>query len=217
MSSIPNAWDRIHQWLRSHAPKILTNLNPGASELEIASAERALGIVMPDDWRELYHIHNGMNEEANQGSLFYGMSFLSLERVLANYTREAENKRELGNEYTPESVRAADPGIQLKEMHHKDWIPLAHDWGDTLIRVDLNPAASGKSGQVIFTDHVYRVAILLAPSICQFLDTFANDLECGRYFLKPDALEDGDEFLDCAAELDVVNWWKSPRWKHLER
>jgi hypothetical protein len=41
-------------------------------------------------------------------------------------------------------------------------------------------------------------------------------LEQGRYFLNPEAQEEESEFLDCAPEIDVVNWTQCPRWAHLK-
>jgi cell wall assembly regulator SMI1 len=217
MPSVAEDWDRIHRWLGKHAPKILGNLNPGATGEEIATAERVFGTAMPAEWRALYGIHNGMNSDGNFGSLFHGMTFLPLMRVIAECSQNADSKKEVGSEYTPEVMRNADPGINRPDLHNPGWIPFAHDGGDTLIRVDMNPSADGNRGQVIFTDHSYCVGILLAPSIGKFLTDFANDLENGYYFLNPQAREDGNEFLDCVAEIDLANWWKSSRWKHLEK
>jgi hypothetical protein len=59
--------------------------------------------------------------------------------------------------------------------------------------------------------------ILVSPSLNRFLADFSTDLEAGRYFLDKDALADGNEFLRCQAEIDIVNWSFSPRWKHLAR
>jgi cell wall assembly regulator SMI1 len=204
-------WDRIHKWLSAHAPKILRNLNAGAGDSEIVAAERALGQKMPQEWRDLYRAHDGMNTDQNTGSLFFGMQFLPLERVL----REQTNNDVKGAKPLP--VRAADPGIRLADMHNPKWIAFAHDCGNTLLRVDLDPGEGGRVGQVIFTDHADDTVIVLAPSLPAFLAEFAGDLEAGRYFLDKDALADGNEFLNCKAEIDVVNWSFSPRWKHLAR
>lgn len=48
--SVVESWDRIHKWLEVNAPKILASLNPGASDEEIAAAERSIGDPMPPDW-----------------------------------------------------------------------------------------------------------------------------------------------------------------------
>jgi cell wall assembly regulator SMI1 len=204
-------WSRIHKWLSANGPKILGNLNPAASNVEIDGAASSFGCTMPDDWRQLYCAHNGMNSNGNRGSLFFGMQFLSLEMAV----REYANSNTAG--VKPLDVRAGDPGIRKDDMHNPKWIPFAHDSGDTLLRVDLDPVPGGTVGQVIFTDHADDTVILLAPSLNQFLLAFVGDLESGRYFLNRDALADGNEFLSCDKDIDVVNWSFSPRWKHLRR
>jgi cell wall assembly regulator SMI1 len=206
-----NSWERIHRWLSANAPKILRNLNAGAGDSEIVAAERALGHEMPQEWKDLYRLHNGMNSNQNSGSLFFGMQFLPLEKVLREQTKSNVKGAK------PLPVRAADPGIRLADMHNPKWIAFAHDCGDTLLRVDLDPGEGGRLGQVIFTDHADDTVIVLAPSLQAFLADFAGDLEAGRYFLNKDALADGNEFLSPKAEIDVINWSFSPRWKHLAR
>lgn len=216
MHSVREAWDRIERWLWRNAPKILASLNSGASDEEIAAAEQALGISMPEDWWELYRVHNGLNDEGNQGSLFHGMNFFDLDRVVSEFSQNVVDVQEGESDSPPEMVVAGDPGIQKGDLFNTAWVPLAHDWGASLIRVDMAPAEGGQSGQVIATDSECRVAMLLAPSISEFLSNFADDLEQGRYHLNADAMEEGNEFLNCAAEIDITNWWQSPRWKHLE-
>lgn len=164
---------------------------------------------MPLEWRELYQTHNGMSNESNVGSLFCGMRFLTLDEAV----REHANSNLAGVAALP--VRAADPGVNRADMHNPNWIAFASAGGDTLLCVDTDPATDGSFGQVIFTDHADNTVIVLARSLSQFLVDFASDLEGGKYSLNQEALEDGNEFLSCSPDIDVVNWHRSPRWKHL--
>ena len=209
VSGVAEAWDRIHKWLSIHAPKILGSLNPPASDAQIAEAEKAFGLAMPEEWRQLYQVHNGMDLDSNQGSLFYGMNFFTLGRAILELGLSDES------EAKPLHVEAADPGIRTVDMYNRKWIAFAHDFGDALLCVDMDPAPSGHIGQVIFTDHDNDVAILLSQSVGQLLWQFVGDLEADRYFLNKEGLEDGEQFLSCVPEIDVVNWFHSSRWKHL--
>jgi cell wall assembly regulator SMI1 len=209
MDDVTKSWGRIRSWLSKHAPKIISNLNPPATDREILDAEKRFGIEMPTDWRDLYRGHNGMNSDSNMGSLFYGMQFLTLERAVQEYknsTAPVENVF---------PVRAGDAAIRKEDIHNAKWIAFAHDGGKTLLRVDMNPAPTGNSGQVIFTDHADDTAILLNLSLAELMSEFVQQLEDGRYFLSKEALAEGDQFLNCDAEIDVVNWAHSARWKHL--
>ncbi len=211
MESVTNSWRRIEAWLSRNAPKIVRNLNPGATAAELAAAERELGHPMPQDWHELYHVHNGMNDTGNQGNLFFAMTFLPLGRAVSEHALDNTPGAK------PLPVRAADPGIRKDDMHNPKWIAFAHDNGETLLRVDLDPGPGGAAGQVIFTDHADDTVICVAPSLSEFLAEFVRDLESGKYFLDKDALKEGDEFLACAEEIDIMNWHLAPRWKHLKR
>jgi cell wall assembly regulator SMI1 len=42
-------WRRIEQWLAIHAPALLSDLQPGASEQVIAETEAFLDITFPED------------------------------------------------------------------------------------------------------------------------------------------------------------------------
>jgi cell wall assembly regulator SMI1 len=211
MAGINDPWARIHAWLSANAPKISGSLNSGANAAEIAAAEQALGRDMPTEWRELYRVHNGMTDKLNLGSLFFGMHFLTLDEAV----REHSGSNMAGANRVP--VRAADPGIKKDDIHNPNWVAFAHDGGDTLLRVDIDPAPDGTLAQIIFTDHADATVILIAKSLSQFLLDFALDLEGGKYFLSKEALDEGNEFLDCISDIDVVNWSSSPRWKHLAR
>ena len=89
MQTIADSWQRIHSWLSANAPKILGNLEKGASEAEIQQTLTAFGHSMPEGWLQLYRTHNGMNETHNLGSLFFGMNFLSLDRVVHEHAESS--------------------------------------------------------------------------------------------------------------------------------
>ena len=199
-------WTRIDSWLAANAAKIIGNLNPPASDGDLSHAEATIGAPMPDGLRDLYRRHNGLNDDDNHGSLFYGMHFVPLAELVDRHSRTAGE---------PVPVRAADDGIDMHDILNPEWITFAHDFGDCSLCVDLAPAAGGTIGQVIFTDQADSTAIWLANGIEQFLAEFAGDLELNKYFLNSDALDEGNHFLDCIPEIDILNWVSSPRWQHL--
>lgn len=210
MQTAEDAWKRIHAWLDAHAPKIRKSLNRPATDEQMAAAEKAFGGPLPDDFRALYGTHDGMDTGPSLVSLFHGMEFLPLKKVI----RELDDQNQPVDQLTP--VRSADPGINTRHMYNSKWIPFAQT-GDTLLCIDLDPTPAGTGGQVIFRDHSDNTVLKLAPSLPAFLLGFAADLEEGRYFLDPEAKAEGEEFLDCVREIDVVNWHLSPKWKHHAR
>ncbi len=208
---VQSAWNEIESWLSNNAPKIMDNLNPGASDEDLRRIDELVGEAMPKEWRDLYLAHDGMNDSGNLGSLFYGYEFLSLERV------HDELESQIGLDEDDLPVRIADKGVNKANMHNLKWVPFAHDGGDTLLRLDLDPGSGGTKGQVIFTDHEVDAVIVLASSISELLKQFGNDLNKGLYWLDEDALADGNEFLKCDDEVDVCNWSNSLRWEYLRK
>ena len=109
--------ENIQNWLVQHAAKIANqSLNPAASISDIEQFEQRLSKHLPDDSKQLYCWHNGMNEDENLGSLFYGMEFLSLTNI--------ENKRVDLADLVDELfvLQHADPQINTTNDNHRDWV-----------------------------------------------------------------------------------------------
>lgn len=199
--------EKIQDWLEQHAPKIVNqSLNSAANTLEISQFEHIISKPLPDDFKQLYCWHNGMNDEENLGSLFYGMEFLSFNKIKDKRVDLADLVDELF------VIEHADPQINKTNAHHPDWIIFAHDGGRTGLYLDLAPTSLGKVGQIIFVDHDYNVAILVANSIAELIQQFSEDLQQALYHLNEEALEDDNEFLETDASIDLVNWYSSQRW-----
>ena len=201
-----NSLNRIAFWLAAHAPRILAeSLNPGADAAELEALQRAVGQPLPDDYRALYQRHDGLNDDDNAGNFCYGLQLLPLAHALDDCQR-----RRAAESY---ALTYAGPGIDPANALTPNWLALAFDGAHGWLRVDLAPAEGGTYGQVIFWDEEYETAFPIAPSVAALLDTFADDLEAGRYRLHPDALADGHEFLQPHKALDIVNWRTAARFR----
>ena len=62
MADISDLWARLEAWGAEHAPKMLEDLNPGASDDDIAEVERVVGRPLPDTFRASLKTHNGEND-----------------------------------------------------------------------------------------------------------------------------------------------------------
>lgn len=198
----------IEQWLAAHAPRILyESLNPGAVESELDELETTIDQPLPADYKALYRWHNGLNEEAdNCGNLFYGMSFLPLAEVLAGYRYQATQ--------TPFSpLRQAASTRKPEGLPNPLWLRLGFDGAHGWLCLDLDPAAPGAYGQVIYLSEVPTVDFRVAASVAELLATFAQDLEQGLYRLDEAAREDENEFLVADSRIDLGNWGQPPRWR----
>ncbi|MDQ2686951.1 MAG: SMI1/KNR4 family protein, partial [Armatimonadota bacterium] len=114
-------WQRIETWLAANAPQAIISLRAGASDTEIADAERRLGITLPDDVRSSYRIHDGQERDG------YGPlpveEFLSLERILDEW----QVWKDLLDGGDFEGIESEPSGPIRSDWWNPRWIPLTYD------------------------------------------------------------------------------------------
>ncbi len=197
------SWETINCWLQSNAPNIRKALNAPASKDNLDELEELVGESLPEDFRSLYSMYNGISSNA-MANLIYGLQFFPIERVIS----EVENNSLLSSE----QLAYADEGIDASYIFSKYRIPFGSDSSACLLCVDIKPTKGGTIGQVILLDFDCNVALNIAPSLSELYLTFANDLKEGKYTLSEDALEDSVEWLEPDQELDIINWRRTARW-----
>lgn len=202
-------FEKIENWLKENAQKILTlSLQKPAMAGEINELEKAIGKNLPSDFKALYLWHNGLNDQENFGSLFYGMDFFPVNRIIEEYLYKKEH-------YASENIllEKADEEIDPTNMYNNNWIKFAFDGSHTSLFIDLAPTDQGNYGQIIFIDDEYGTGILVASSTAELIENFKNDLENNLYQLDNDALEDENHYLTADPRIDIVNWETSEIWK----
>ncbi|AHG76691.1 SMI1/KNR4 family protein [Mannheimia varigena] len=208
-----NHLQNIEQWLKNNAHKIYQeSLNQPANLEKLDELEKLVGETLPNDFKILYQWHNGLNDDKNLGSLFYGYDFWNLDKVTQSYRNILEDKsyRETISSY----LEQVDDEINLQGfVNQPKWIQFAHDGSRTGFYLDLNPGEKGTHGQVIFIDFDFNAIFVVARSIADFIQQVDQDMQEGRYHLSEEALEDGNHWLDVDSEIDILNWHKSVRWK----
>jgi len=199
----------IEQWLKAHAPNLRQySLQTAATTAQILHFEQVLAKPVPEDFKAFYLWHDGLSNLENCGSLFYAMDVYPIAQVEERYIEKSDMVDQLV------ALKAADLGIDAHNAFNADWIKFAGDGDCTGLYLDLAPTAQGHYGQVIFIDEELEIAFIVARSIKQLLEGFNADLQAGYYQLDQDALEDGHEFLQCDAAIDLTNWQFSQRWKN---
>lgn len=199
-------YERLERWLATHRPRILANLQPPASDAELAGLAESLGVSLPPSFLDLYRWHNGQRDAAQPGP-FYGLSFLSVAEVRAEW----QNWNEIlaGDDSTDVHGFCASvvPGV-VKELYaNRRWIPFAGDGGGNHLGVDLDPGPKGRVGQVINFGSDEDVKYVLGRTVEAFIERIAKELEAGNYVLM-DPPDGGFEtknpssshFLDAARE-----------------
>lgn len=152
-------------------------LRAGASEAELEAAEAALGQALPEEWREIYRLHDGENRSTG---VFFGMVWLSLQEMVSSWRGWMDLLPEYENEGSHFSV---PPGAIAEHYIDRGWIPIAHDHGGNHLGIDLAPGPNGRVGQIINfgrDQEIKRVIAYEAGDLWRFL---AENFESGLDFL----------------------------------
>jgi len=198
--------ERVRELLRDLAPDIEKCLLPAARVEQLELLRAQFGTELPGDLIDLYRESAGLDPDATVNFAF-GLGFKDIDSV----TRQLQTA---DSDFDDVPLKFADPGIRKNFTHGKLRIEIGNDSAHCKVCVDLAPDIEGDYGQVIFVDEVYRVSLMLARSIRQFVAKFENDLAAGKYSLNEDALEDGVQWLSPCRDINVVNWFKSPTWQY---
>ena len=167
----------IQEIEQQFSPHFEPFLNPPATVQRIEEVEQKMGITFPDDVRTLYLTHDGEKDE--EPGLFFGLSFLSLESMLAEWQTCSElSEDEELQQFESYSV----PEDSIKEQYmNRYWIPIAHDHGGNYLGIDLDPDSNGIHGQVINFGRDETVKYVIARSITDLLAFIAQTLKNGTY------------------------------------
>ncbi len=166
-------WEKIENWLAINAQNVLSSLADGATDEEIANAEKILGITFPEDFKASYKIHNGQKDNYNLG-FTYGWHFLSLENIISEWQVWVD-MGEFNNPYSKPKK-----GIKNNWFNQK-WIPVTSNGNSDHHCLDLDPDKDGKYGQIILLWHDDALRSLQAENFTEFLSYFSDSLECGGY------------------------------------
>jgi uncharacterized protein (TIGR02996 family) len=171
-TSAVSAWARLEGWCRRHHPRLLDDLNPGASADEIKAVERAIAQLLPPDVRISFAIHNG-----GRGSFVLGDDLLSTQSLATAW--EMWTEVEDYNEEFRDRHTSFPEGAVALDYTNSGWIPLTRDAGHNYIGVDLAPGPLGTVGQVIIFGRDEDCKCVLASGWAEFLADYATFLESG--------------------------------------
>ena len=196
-------WERIETWGSENAPRMLEDLNEGASADQISALEAELGLEVPDEFRRSLQVHDGESDGwpnkvfANRGA------YLGTERILQEWQQRLEfgigvleDDEEQDREQQIRDGVISVVGPVKPDTFCKEWIPIMECNGDVFWALDLSPAEGGAPGQLIEVDWEACSWRVVANSFGEFLSSYASSLETGKY-----RIADGLPVEDGAAEL----------------
>lgn len=159
-------------------------LNPPATVQEIEEVEQKMGITFPDDVKALYLIHNG--EKDDGPGLFFGLPFLSLEDMLAEWQ---SNSKLFDDEEIEQIKSYSVPEGWIKEQYiNRNWIPISHDHGGNYLGIDLDPDSKGICGQVFNFGRDEEVKYVIAHNVTDLLTFISQTLKNGCYTIEEEEL-----------------------------
>lgn len=160
-------WETIEHWLAENASELKGNLNPAATDAEIAAVEKTLGVRFPQSVRDTYLIHNGESQESD--GLFGLWRLLPLDEVVTKSNELAE----LGRQF---EFHDFDPSLM---------IPILEASGDFYC---IQSSAAGEETPVVEWWHESPSHEVEALNFCEFVKAFVEKLNRGRYVYRPDEL-----------------------------
>jgi cell wall assembly regulator SMI1 len=179
-STIPESWSRITAWFSSNAPAVIADLNPPASDEDLARIETTLGVTLPDDFKALYRIHDGQRQDAF--GVFFGLFFLSLTRLQQRWDTwrellEADPDLAAGQDVPRSSTPVGT--IKLRYIS-TGWIPFSENGLSAHLGLDFDPDVNGSVGQIINFGRYDQKKVVIAQDFSSFLEWVATDLERGK-------------------------------------
>lgn len=175
MNSIKASWEKIAHWYGANSPQGTLTLANGASEEEISSLERLIGMSLPVDVKESYRMHNG--NSYLQGLFPYGLTLMSIDRIAQAWLLLVDRVAK-GEVVYDENVFPKGP--IRKTWWCQKWIPITEARADYSC-IDMAPAEGGIVGQVICFFHETGPSYVEASSWQAYLSDFADALERGKF------------------------------------
>lgn len=177
-------FDRIHNELNRLKENYQSDenfsFNDGVSDKEFARLEKVLGFSLPNEFREIYRIHNGSD---NVG--VFGVFWFSID-VIINYYHiwiDLYNEGCLKNKSKDFGCQPNNDAIKSDFWFNPKWIPITRNFlGDVKV-IDLAPSESGTVGQIVQVWQDSPKRELQAVSLTALFEQFAIDLENDKYMI----------------------------------
>ncbi|WP_128103167.1 SMI1/KNR4 family protein [Paenibacillus sp. DCT19] len=159
------SWQRIIAKGTSVDPgfEVALHLQPGAKEEDFRSVEHELGVILPEEMKALYRIHDGQIWDIGGAAFVRNLTLTPLVQVKENWAF-------LQEEFEPDELEP-DIDDEIKPLlWNAKWIPIAENGGGDYLCLDTDPASSGNVGQVLYFWHDWGKRSVEASGLFAFLE-----------------------------------------------
>ena len=200
MTDIADLWQRLETWASANAPKMLEDLNPGATDAEISALQESLGLDLPESFNESLRVHNG-ESDGWPCKVFADMgAYHPASAIPEHWQMRQQIAEQVGIEFTPEEIEEqirdhiiTVDGPVRPATYRAAWIPIMDCNGDVFWAIDFAPADGGCDGQIIRVDLEGCEWSVVADSFAAFLQQYVESLEGGEYPIR-DGLPSKEEW-----------------------
>jgi cell wall assembly regulator SMI1 len=184
MGDLRAACKRIEAWMGRHAPSML-DVSAPATPARIAELEAALGGRMPGELAEWLSIHDGEGFSIRGAPADTDWTLLGAGRIREDWAETRSLHAELDAEYGAAAVHHRVEGPMTAASWKEGWIPLASDGAGDKLCFDLEPEPGGSIGQLVVVSRDASPHKVVAASLAEVLESFADGLERGDYEIEP--------------------------------
>ena len=179
VEEVQSAWGRIVHWLEVNAPVSAQALRGPATDEDIASLHKALGLDVPNVLEALLRMNNGSTAKDTTRVLPNGrvVSVRHLDSALFPYGRILLGCAEIGEEYA--KWRRSEEENDLEGYWRVSWIPVIQDFEGQYYGYAVD--ASGASGFPVLEYDEGSIPGEGSPSLGMLLDSFADALQRGSW------------------------------------
>lgn len=167
------------------ATPLMTTLNKGADEAQIANFEHSAGVTLPKEVRVLYQTFNGQ-KQGDKILFIDDLRFIPLEEIKTVQQQWLEQLQKVPNwqDLRFSEEEAMDmywDGVIKNQFYNPRWLPFLSN-GNRFFFIDLDPDKNGTIGQIgeidLSVDSIEDSFMdIIADSMEEWLDTVIEDLE----------------------------------------
>ena len=168
-------WKRLEAYLQQQLPETYYDLRPGATPEQVDAAEHALGLRLPQAYRESLLRHDG--QEGRAPGLIGNWRLLPIQETV----REWKLWRELLQMDSFRTWEIQTPAAIRREAWNLAWIPITVDSEGNHHCLDMDPAPNGQPGQVIVVYAQENRRELVADDFQGWILRSLRHLEAGNF------------------------------------